>query len=68
MSKAWCSCGDELRNCEEVNEGRFQFNEQLGYTDLDRNNTYYCFGCDKFFILKELDSSYTGNQNEGGKQ
>lgn len=59
MSKAWCTCGDEMRCCDENGEGLYQFNEKLSHTDLDKNMTYYCFGCNIFFTLKELPTHFT---------
>ena len=42
-SKAWCPyCGDEI----------FIDNEICGPNE---HWTYYCFGCDKYFRLKEVD-------------
>jgi len=52
----WCSCGDSMENCHEEDEETEAHAAAVKVGITDENElwmTYYCFGCDKLFTLKE---------------
>lgn len=50
---AWCDCGDALEHCNERgSEGEYQYTQKKIRTPKEK--TMFCFGCDKFFVLKEV--------------
>lgn len=53
-SYAWCKCGDALTRCDvPKTDAEILYNEKNIKTP--KNMTFYCFGCDCFFELREIN-------------
>lgn len=46
-STAWCTCGDALETIPVMKTAMYQGKEQ----EVIDSYKYYCFGCDKTFVL-----------------